>query len=197
MARRQKKISSMSVEDVIKTAIELRKAADSSELAFIEFLQEVENSGVWRAAVLTEGTFGSFLTRHHICTVERYSRSCKALQELGRSSVENLGLPASRQAVRVEDLNMRVAVLNSMEAAVKDSGCVLSDWTARKIVQEVTCAPRVRVSRLDELESENRDLRTRIRELEGENAELRERLSESPTQGDAQTSKKTAEAGAR
>lgn len=183
-----REVAKMTIEQVVKAAIELRKAADTTEVQFIEFLVAVEATDVWRPA--STGTFESFLVRQHICASERYSRGKRALQECPEQ-IQKIGIEAAKQAIRIEKLPARMKALEEMNVAAKDQGYPLSEWTAGKIAQKYL-PQKVRVSRLDELEVENRRLKAEVVRLQGEVRQLRERLGDAESTGGARSSGKRA-----
>ena len=181
-------VSKMSVKQVVEMAITLRKAADSTEVEFVEFLVAVEATDVWRAA--SSGTFESFLVRQHVCAAERYSRGKRALAECPEEVVK-IGIQATKQAIRIEDHGQRNKALAEMQVAAKDQGYPLSEWTAGKIATKYL-PQKVRVGRVDELEVENRQLRQEVQRLKAEVRDLRERLGVAEDASGARTGGKVA-----
>lgn len=157
-----------SLEEVLTVARTLRKRADTAEKRFMLFLQGLELSGIWKGS--HSGTFDSYLSLFQLCSSSRYKRSIAALAALPASTVDLIGLPASRHVIRIEDPDNRASALQDMVAKASQHNVPLSEQTARTLANK-WLSPRPhpeanRVRRIQELEAENVQLRTLIHEKE-------------------------------
>lgn len=155
-------------ESLLEIARSLVQRAQNSVTEFMTFLRAWELSGRW-ADNNHVGTWENFLVSNNLPSPENYRRSILALETIPRPAINCIGLPASKQAVRIPDENQRNRALETMIQSATDSGQPISERTARTIVAEYIHPIRrttVQGQRVLELEAENALLRRRIQELE-------------------------------
>lgn len=126
-------MQSMTVEDFVARAIELRKNADDAETAFLTFLCEAEDAGVHQGAGLS---FTELLTRNNICRPERYAKFKRVFTTLGDDVIKDVGTHA---VVAAGDFSTPEAQNNVIESAKrweKANDRPISEESAKRISKE-------------------------------------------------------------
>lgn len=137
----------------IAKAMELRKLAVRSEVAFFEHLAEGEkDEEMWRAS--GKPSFLALLKEQSICDAQRYDKFTREVAEFGIEAVRKYGVgqvayalavPKDEPSRKNPERSARAAIFEEFENHREERGCPPSEWQARSIAEkhyERPSAPR-------------------------------------------------------
>jgi hypothetical protein len=176
MAKNKGAVSTMSVEDFIARAMELRTTMFENEAAFFLFLVDGENGGVdWRGAYTS---FEELVARVIFGGTAKYCSFRYALKRVPREQASIIGVDGTIKVAAVESSAKRNEIVVSLGEARRRRGAPLSNREVTRVIQQL--APVVtptrdllRVMSRDRVEQENRALRKENERLRKEVEKLR------------------------
>lgn len=176
--------ATLTTEQFIQRAKELRREADDAEERFLAFLYEGESMRQIWADGTGCATYPEFLERNNICKAIRYMRYKRVCDGAGPDAVQGVGVEAVMAAGAFTAPEPQREVLAQARTWEKTNGTAISQQSANRIAHDVkvrSAAQSPRAKGWAELVVENEQLHAEVEQLKSENASLRAELKKAKT----------------